>query len=541
MSDAKILIVEDEGIEALDLQQRLSTLGYPTPEFVFSGEEAIQRAEETSPDVVLMDIMLNGEIDGVMAAEQIHARFGIPIIYLTAYADEDTLRRAKITEPYGYIIKPFKDREVHITIDMALYRHQMERRLRESEQWFATTLRSIGDAVIATDKNGSITFMNSVAEGLTGWKMEEAIRSVPGAKLTDVFRIINKETREPITDPVARVLQKGSIAGLANRFQLVARFGAEIPIDVNAAPIKDDKGQVTGLILVFRDVTEREKAEEDLRRAYGELEERVAVRTADLALTNRHLKQEIEQRKRAEKWLQEKNIELEYAKTAKERFLTTMSYQLRGVLSALVDFTDTLLAVPGPLSAIQERQLEVIRRDPQYLPSLINDLLDLARIEAGTLEIRPEPVEVGGVIREVVLTLKPIAERRGLKFIDAVPEGQVVVRTDRRALSQILLNLTHKTIDITEMGKIHLEFAQRQSGGVNQTQISVVGTGSNIREEHQKKLLEAFRQLDNPSLRPPDGAGLGLHVSQRLAELIGGEINLSNVYGRGSTFTLTLK
>ena len=224
MSDAKILIVEDEGIEALDIQHRLISLGYPAPDIVFSGEDAVRKAAETSPDLVLMDIMLNGEIDGVTAAEQIHARSDIPIIYLTAYADEDTLRRARITEPYGYIVKPFKDREVHITIDMALYRHSMEKKLRDSEKRFSTILRSIGDAVIATDSKGLITFMNAAAEGLTGWKLEEAL----GKKLPDVSRIVSWKTRGPVENPIS-------------------------------SPIKDDKGGIIGVIHVFRDVTERER------------------------------------------------------------------------------------------------------------------------------------------------------------------------------------------------------------------------------------------------------------------------------------------
>ncbi|MBI2865495.1 MAG: PAS domain S-box protein [Chloroflexi bacterium] len=536
MLEAKILIVEDEGIEALDIQHRLISLGYPSPEFVFSGEDAIKKAEDICPDLVLMDIMLNGEIDGVTAAEQIHARFDIPIIYLTAYADEDTLKRAKITEPYGYIVKPFKDREVHITIDMALYRHQMERKLRESEKWLATTLRSIGDAVVATDRTGLITFMNTVAENLTGWKMED----VANKKLSEVFKVINRGTRRPIDNPVTRVIVEGAIGGLASHTILIARNGKEIPIDESTAPIKDDKGNVTGVILVFRDITERERAEEELRRAYAELEERVAVRTADLALTNKHLTQEIEQRKRAEKWLQEKNIELKNATAARDRFLANMSHQLRVALGDVNGFTEALLQVAGPLSEVQERQLQAIRRDARRLPFVINDLLDLAKIESGTVEMRREPVNVAGVAREVMGALKPLAEEKGLKFLDEVPEEQVIIHTDRRALSQILLNLTNHAIDFTEMGKVHLEFAQQQDGRETTTAISVIGTGSSTRDEHQKKLLEAFRQLDGTSLRPPDGTGLGLHVSQRLAQLIGGEISLKSVYGK-STFTLTLK
>ncbi len=269
MSRARILIVEDEGIEALDLQQRLISLGYSAPDIASTGEEAVKTVEETSPDLVLMDIMLSGEIDGVTAAHQIQARFGTPIIYLTAYADDDTLQRAKITEPYGYIVKPLKERELHITIDMALYKHVMERKLRESEKWLATTLRSIGDAVIATDQNGVITFMNPVAESLTGWKLHESLNK----KLTEVFKIINRDTRQPVDDPVSKVILEGNIVGLANHTRLITRSGAEIAIDDSAAPIKDDKENMIGVILVFRDITEREKAEEALRNSKEEWEQ----------------------------------------------------------------------------------------------------------------------------------------------------------------------------------------------------------------------------------------------------------------------------
>ncbi len=282
MSEAKILIVEDEGIEALDLQQRLISLGYPAPDIAICGEEAVQKAQESAPDLVLMDIMLHGEIDGVAAAERIQARFDIPIIYLTAYTDEVTLQRAKVTEPYGYLVKPYKERELHITIDVALYKHRMERKLRENEKWLATTLRCIGDAVIATDKEGRITFMNAVAERLLGWKLEETFNR----KLTEVFNIINRDTRREVENPVSRVIREGTVVGLANHTRLIARDGAEIPIDDSAAPIKDDKGNIIGVVLVFRDVTERERALEAIHRARDELEARVRERTAELAKAN---------------------------------------------------------------------------------------------------------------------------------------------------------------------------------------------------------------------------------------------------------------
>src|SRR5262249_48287859 len=154
---AKVLVVEDEIIVAKDIQDRLRRLGYIVPAIVSSGEEAIKKASETLPDLVLMDIVLRGEIDGIEAARQIRDCFNIPIVYVTQHADESTLNRTKTTEPYGYIIKPFEELELRTTIEMALYKHEMEKRLKESQQWFAAILRCIGDAVIATDIAGSVT------------------------------------------------------------------------------------------------------------------------------------------------------------------------------------------------------------------------------------------------------------------------------------------------------------------------------------------------------------------------------------------------
>ncbi len=267
MRGAKILIVEDEGVEALDMRYRLKSMGYDPIDTVFTGDDAVGKAEELSPDLVLMDIMLQGSMDGVTAAEQIRTRFDIPVIYVTAYADEDTLQRAKITEPYGYLIKPFQERELSVTIDMALYKHETERRLKENEKWLATTLRSIGDALIATDRDGLVTFVNPVAERLMGWNLEEVLHK----ELSEVFHIVDKNTRQPAENPAAKALLEGLTLGMDNHTVLIARDGTEIPIDDSAAPIKDDKGNTLGVILVFRDVTEREAAAAELRRAHVEL------------------------------------------------------------------------------------------------------------------------------------------------------------------------------------------------------------------------------------------------------------------------------
>jgi len=263
MAKIQILIVEDDGIIAKDIQNTLEGLGYAVAAITSNAEGAIEKAAETQPDLVLMDIMLEGDMDGVEAAEQIRDRFGIPVVYLTAHADEKTLHRAKTTGPYGYILKPFNEMELHTNIEIALYKSGLEKKLKENEQLLATTLRSIGDAVITTDVNGSVTFMNPVAESLTGWRQKDAVRR----PLKDVFNIIDEHTGEQIEDPVTRVLRDGVAVGLANNTVLIARDGTKRSIDDSGAPIRDGKGNIMGVVLVFRDITEKRRAERELLKA----------------------------------------------------------------------------------------------------------------------------------------------------------------------------------------------------------------------------------------------------------------------------------
>jgi PAS domain S-box-containing protein len=260
MTPARVLIVEDERIVARDIQNRLTQLGYEVVGVTRFGEEAVRLADQLRPDLVLMDIRLEGGMDGVDAALEIRRRAPVPIVYLTAYTDDDTLRRARVTEPLGYILKPFEERELRTVIEMALYKHQAERKLRESERRYAVTLSSIGDAVIATDNEARIAFMNPVAGALTGWPEGEAASRPVG----EVFRVINEHTREPAEGPVSKVLRLGTVVGLDNHAVLLARDGREVPIEDCGAPIIDDLGHITGVVLVFHDATQRRRAQEAL-------------------------------------------------------------------------------------------------------------------------------------------------------------------------------------------------------------------------------------------------------------------------------------
>lgn len=267
MEKIRIMIVEDEWIIADDIRTKLEKFGYEVSSVVDTGEEAIKKAEEDMPDLVLMDIVLPGEMDGIEAADEIHSRFDIPVIYLTSHADERTLERARITEPFGYLLKPVEDRELHTTIEMALYKYILERKLKESEEWLYTTLRSIGDAVIATDKEGFVKFMNTVSQSLTGWKEEDA----KGKPLKDIFNIIKEETGEEVESLVKKVVQSGKVLPLTNH-SLVAKDRKVIPIDDTAAPIRDDKGNIIGVVIVFHDITERKRFENELKQKLNEIE-----------------------------------------------------------------------------------------------------------------------------------------------------------------------------------------------------------------------------------------------------------------------------
>ncbi len=259
----RILVAEDENIIAMEIQERLVEMGYEVPALAANKKEIIEKASQLQPDLVLMDIMLDGHMDGVVAAEEIRTRFDIPVVYLTAYSDEDTLQKAKITEPYGFVLKPFDERELRNTIEIAVYKYKMERKVRENEQRFYTTLKSIGDAVITTDVKGRITFLNSVAESLTGWKQSKAL----GKRVEAVFQIVNAKTGSSVKNPVNMVLQKGVAYTLSDNCLLIPKNGNKLPIDDSAAPIKDDKDRIQGVVLVFRDIAERKQLEDHLRQS----------------------------------------------------------------------------------------------------------------------------------------------------------------------------------------------------------------------------------------------------------------------------------
>ncbi len=261
MSNQRVMIVEDESVVALEIEDRLQRLGYTVCAVTPSGEKAIELARETNPDLILMDIYLSGKIDGIEAAEAIRKEQDIPIIFLTAYSDPSTVERAKQVGPFAYIVKPFDENQLRTSVEIAIYKHEMNKKLKEKEKWLASVLSSIGDGVIATDSSGAIAFMNPVACELTGWFSEEAV----GEPIENVFRINIKGKQ--IAPGLATTEAHAGMLHRSSDSILESRQGKKIHVDWRVTPIIDENGRVSGKVLVFRDVTQRIKAENELREA----------------------------------------------------------------------------------------------------------------------------------------------------------------------------------------------------------------------------------------------------------------------------------
>ena len=236
-----------------------------------------------------------------------------------------------------------------------------------------------------------------------------------------------------------------------------------------------------------------------------------------------------------------KNLELAEASRMKSAFIANMSHELRTPLNAIIGFTGALLMkLPGPLTGEQDKQLNTIRTSARHLLSLINDILDVAKIEAGKVTLEVQKVQCQNLVRDVVDTLRPLALQKNLMLEIDLADEPIVLETDQRALTQILLNLGNNAIKFTETGSVRVALAQRQGEGQQMIEFSVADSGAGIREEDQNKLFQAFSQLDSTSTRHAEGAGLGLYLCQNLANLIGGSLFFKSDFGQGSTFTLAL-
>jgi PAS domain S-box-containing protein len=510
MSKTTILNVDDfePGLYAKSRVLRLS--GFEVYE-AMTGEDALRLVHEVKPELVLLDVHLP-DVSGIEICRRIKTDPSVNSILVIQTSATFTEVRDRVRGLEGgadaYLTEPIEAEELIANIRAILRLRKAEQEVREREAWLKTVMSSIGDAVITSDLRERVTLINPVAQEMLGWTEEEAV----GRPLTEVFRIINDQTRQSSESPILRVLREGSSVGLASNALLVAKDERETPVDGSAAPIKDERGNVIGVVLTFRDVAERKRMERARERLL--VYEQEARREAEVA------------RRRAEE-----------ASRAKDEFLATVSHELRTPLNHMLGWI-TMLRSGKLQSEKTQKAFDTIERNVRAQGRLIDDLLDVSRIISGKLLIEPSRIEIAKVVEAAAESIGPTAEEKGVNFKTTLAPEAGMVLGDPDRLQQAIWNLLSNAVKFTPEGG-HVDLRLTRVNSV--IEIAVSDDGQGISPDFLPHVFDRFRQQDATTARQHGGLGLGLAIVRHLAELHGGSVRVeSEGVGRGATFTITL-
>jgi signal transduction histidine kinase/DNA-binding NarL/FixJ family response regulator len=530
----KILIVEDESIVALDLRYRLDNLGYEVADIAASGEEAIEKTAELAPDLILMDIQLAGEMDGVEAAAQIRARWGIPVIYITAYAGEETVKRAKVTQPLGYLVKPFDDRDLHTTIEIALYRHRAEiaeskeRALAEALRASSAALNSTLDLEEVLDLilinleqvvayGESVIFMaegdemRSVRErgydkwGLTDWvlALKWSFRDFPHIQRMWESRkpiLIDDVTTEPDWVEVKELSWQRSVI---------------------AVPICKDR-QVLGFI-GLSSAEPGFYVEQDTERLSA-FADQVAI-----ALTNARLYQTI----------QRQVIELEHRNQELDAFSHMIAHDLRSPLQIVLGYAHLFATeYADGLSQDVVTGLEEIANYAQKMEDMVNNLLLLARLRHID-DIEVESVDARPVAQAAVGRFRERADSRGISI--RIGDDLPPVMANTIWLEEVFANLVENAVKYIGSQTVNPSVSIIGSRRADMARFEVEDNGIGIAPEKQEQLFAMFSRVHEPTQEDHTGGlGLGLSIVQRIVTRLDGRLGVQSEPGRGSVFWFEL-
>jgi PAS domain S-box-containing protein len=513
-NNIQILIVEDEYILALNLQESLEALGYMVIDTVDSGEAAIEKATELHPNLILMDIRLRGEMDGIQAAEQIWNNLQIPVIYLTGHSDKSTVERATLTLPFGYILKPVREQELYVAIQTALNRY-------EREQFLSSVLRGMGDAVIVVDTELCVKYMNPIAETLTGWSFDTA----KNVTINDVLDIVNEQTQLTATNPLVLALQQETTIYLSDRTLLIAKDGRKIPVADSATPIKDKNRAITGAVMVFRDDTQRRLTEE------------------------RNLAAERAQ------YIQSQMIELQRLNKLKEEFLTVTSYEMRTPLSNIItaiSLLENLLDRQGILQSEAtsiERCLSILRSESERELDLVDDLLTIRLLDSDIYRYELTSVHLQYWLPHCVENFQKLAESQQKTLTVEVSADLPPLVTDLPSLTRIVSELLNNACKYTPCGEnivVTARLSECTNTESSDMQIIVSNSGVEIPEKERDRIFEPFYrisqsqtpeqtnifdlsyQISFSKFQSNSCTGLGLALVKKLVKFIHGSIEVTN-------------
>lgn len=482
MSKADLLVVEDDRIVARDIQNSLTNLGFGVSDVVSSGVEALDRVKEKAPDLVLMDISLKGEMDGIEAASQIHSQFHIPIVYLTAYADENVLERAKVTEPFGYIIKPFVERELHSAIEVALYKHQMEKKLKESEETHRILFSHIRDAVFVnrvTVKGipGKFIEVNDIACERYGYSRMELLNLTPRD-------LLSPDMADGLLERVESVLTgKNPLREVVH----LTKEGRRMPVEIYSHPF-EFKGRAS-VISIVRDITEQKRAEQDKIQ----LEKMGALGTLTAGI----------------------------------------AHELNNPMMGMLNFIQYCLKN----TCKDDKRypvLEDAERETKRCIEIVRNLLAFSRVEKEDEEtFRKESLR--DVFDRVFNLLSFRIEKENVLLIQQYADDTPDVSVKVSNIQQVVLNLIANALDALKGRKekqIRVEVLPEDES----VRMSVMDNGCGISNENFHYIFDPFFTTKPPG----EGTGLGLSVCHSIVKAHGGKISCESEEGAGTSFHVLL-
>jgi len=531
----RVLVVEDEYILAINLQESLESLGYIVLDIADSAELAIEKATQLRPNLILMDIRLRGEIDGIQAAEQIWLHLQIPVIYVTGHSDKNTVERATLTSPFGYILKPIKEQELYVAIQTALSRYNRE-------QFLSSVLRGMGDGVIVVNTELHIKYINPVAESITGWRWDEAKDKV----LTEVLKLVDEQTQLPVKNPIITALEQQTIIYLRTQVLLIGKDGTTIPVADSATPLRDNNGVITGAVLVFRDDTQRRLIEE--RNLAAERARQLEIQVSELERLNK----------------------------LKEDFLVTTSHEMRTPLSNIkmaINVLESILDQQGIFnseasftSEIVGRYLNIVRDQCEQELDLVDDLLYMRMIDADTYPLELTAIQLQSWLPHVAEGFEArVQQQQQILQVNVLPDLPPLV-SDLASLTEIiseLLNNACKYSPINERIVVTAELVNiaksivnkdAQSSVLNNLQqpyfkITISNSGVEIPIDQQSRIFEPFYrifqnktqeesqifdrvyQIVQSDRRQYGDTGLGLSLVKKLVEYLQGTIEVNSSQG----------